>query len=44
MAEAGAKVNLLPSGVPGLDTLLGGGIVESSFNLVAGAPGAGKTR
>jgi circadian clock protein KaiC len=44
MAEGGrVKVNLIPSGIPGLDTLLGGGIVEYSFNLIAGAPGAGKT-
>lgn len=31
------------SGVPGLDAVLGGGLCEYSFNLVAGAPGAGKT-
>jgi circadian clock protein KaiC len=37
------KINLIPTGIPGLDTLLGGGIVEYSFNLIAGAPGAGKT-
>jgi circadian clock protein KaiC len=44
MAEGGrVKVNTIPSGIPGLDTLLGGGIVEYSFNLIAGAPGAGKT-
>lgn len=44
MAEAHrARINLLPSGIPGLDAVLGGGIVEFSFNLLAGAPGAGKT-
>src|SRR4030066_1014183 len=32
-----------PSGVPGLDSLLGGGIPEFSFNLIAGTPGGGKT-
>ena len=39
------KVNIgrLPSGVPGLDELLGGGIPEFSFNLIAGMPGSGKT-
>jgi len=39
------KVNIrqLPSGVPGLDELLGGGIPEYSFNLIAGVPGSGKT-
>jgi circadian clock protein KaiC len=33
----------LPSGVPGLDEVLGGGIPELSFNLIAGGPGGGKT-
>lgn len=39
------KVTLgtLSTGVPGLDTLLGGGLSEFSFNLIAGAPGSGKT-
>jgi len=36
-------LGLLPTGVPGLDELLGGGLVEYSFNLIAGAPGSGKT-
>ncbi len=36
-------IKLLPSGVPGLDTVLGGGLPEYSFNLIAGGPGAGKT-
>src|SRR5678815_1258009 len=31
------------SGIPGLDTILGGGLCEYSFNLIAGAPGVGKT-
>jgi circadian clock protein KaiC len=33
----------LPTGVPGLDEVLGGGVPEFSFNLVAGVPGSGKT-
>jgi circadian clock protein KaiC len=33
----------LATGVPGLDAVLGGGLCESSFNLIAGGPGAGKT-
>ncbi len=39
------KVNIrrLPTGVPGLDNLLGGGLPEFSFNLIAGTPGSGKT-
>nr|MDQ3309961.1 RAD55 family ATPase [Gemmatimonadota bacterium] len=38
-----AVINKLPTGVPGLDFILGGGIPEYSFNLVAGEPGTGKT-
>ncbi|MBW8456831.1 MAG: AAA family ATPase [Thiobacillus sp.] len=37
------KIRCLPSGVPGLDNLLGGGLPEFSFNLIAGTPGSGKT-
>ncbi len=37
------KINRLPTGVPGLDAVLGGGIPEFSFNLIAGQPGCGKT-
>jgi circadian clock protein KaiC len=33
----------VPTGVPGLDAVLGGGLCEYSFNLIAGAPGVGKT-
>jgi circadian clock protein KaiC len=33
----------LSTGVPGLDNLLGGGLPEFSFNLIAGTPGSGKT-
>ena len=33
----------VPTGVPGLDAVLGGGLCEYSFNLIAGPPGAGKT-
>jgi circadian clock protein KaiC len=36
-------IRQLPTGVPGLDQVLGGGLPEFSFNLIAGAPGAGKT-
>src|SRR5665213_378961 len=31
------------TGVPGLDAVLGGGLPEYSFNMIAGSPGAGKT-
>ena len=33
----------METGVPGFDVVLGGGLPENSFNLVAGGPGAGKT-
>ena len=33
----------LSTGVPGLDAVLGGGLPEFSFNLIAGEPGTGKT-
>ena len=36
-------IRRLPTGVPGLDAVLGGGVPEYSFNLITGAPGAGKT-
>src|SRR4028118_14286 len=37
------KIGTLPTGVPGLDEILGGGLPEYSFNILAGAPGGGKT-
>ena len=36
-------IRQLPTGVPGLDEILGGGLPEFSFNIIAGAPGSGKT-
>jgi len=33
----------IPTGVPGLDAMLGGGLLEGSAVLVSGAPGVGKT-
>jgi circadian clock protein KaiC len=41
--EERTPISSLTSGVPGLDTVLGGGLPEFSFNLVAGGPGSGKT-
>jgi circadian clock protein KaiC len=38
-----ASINLLATRVPGLDEVLGGGLPEFSFNLIAGQPGCGKT-
>jgi circadian clock protein KaiC len=37
------KIERLPTGVPGLDEILGGGLPEYSFNLIGGPPGCGKT-
>ncbi|MEP6573138.1 MAG: ATPase domain-containing protein [Gemmatimonadota bacterium] len=36
-------ISQLKTGVPGLDEVLGGGLPELSFNLIAGGPGSGKT-
>jgi len=36
-------IKKLPTGVRGLDDILGGGVPEYSFNIVAGTPGCGKT-
>jgi KaiC/GvpD/RAD55 family RecA-like ATPase len=40
MAE---KIHRIPTGVPGLDKLIDGGIPKGSVVLVTGAPGTGKT-
>ena len=42
-SEERTVIRSLPSGVPGLDAVLGGGLPEYSFNLIAGGPGSGKT-
>jgi circadian clock protein KaiC len=36
-------IRQLPTGVRGLDDILGGGLPEFSFNIIAGTPGCGKT-
>jgi circadian clock protein KaiC len=36
-------IRKLPTRVPGLDQILGGGLPEFSFNLIVGSPGSGKT-
>jgi circadian clock protein KaiC len=38
-----ATIRQLPTGVRGLDEILGGGLPEFSFNIIAGTPGCGKT-
>lgn len=37
------RIRQIPTGVPGLDEILGGGLPEYSFNIIAGSPGCGKT-
>jgi len=37
------QITSLETGVSGLDAVLGGGLPEYSFTMVAGSPGAGKT-
>ncbi|MDQ2664610.1 MAG: AAA family ATPase [Gemmatimonadota bacterium] len=37
------RIEGLITGVPGLDTVLGGNLPRLSFNLIAGSPGSGKT-
>src|SRR4026209_273272 len=37
------KIRQLPTGVRGLDEIVGGGLPEFSFNIIAGSPGCGKT-
>jgi circadian clock protein KaiC len=37
------KIRKLSTGVPGLDEIVGGGLPEFSFNIIAGEPGSGKT-
>ena len=36
-------IRQLPTGVRGLDEIMGGGLPEYSFNIIAGTPGCGKT-
>ena len=43
MISTKATIHRLATGVPGLDEVLGGGLPELSFNLIAGPPGCGKT-
>jgi circadian clock protein KaiC len=43
MTNGKALINRLKTGVAGLDEILGGGLPEYSFNIIAGPPGSGKT-
>jgi len=36
-------LNKLPTGIPGLDSILAGGFPELSVNIISGPPGSGKT-
>jgi circadian clock protein KaiC len=41
--SAAAALERLPSGIPGLDTILGGGFFRAGVYIVQGMPGSGKT-
>jgi circadian clock protein KaiC len=43
MNSSKVPIKKLHTGVPGLDQILGGGLPEYSFNIIAGSPGCGKT-
>jgi circadian clock protein KaiC len=43
MNNSKPTIRRFATGVPGLDDILGGGLPEYSFNLIAGRPGSGKT-
>ena len=43
MMTGKVAINRLQTTVAGLDEILGGGLPEFSFNLIAGPPGCGKT-
>ena len=40
---ANVTIRKLPSGVQGLDEILGGGLPQYTFNIIGGMPGCGKT-
>jgi circadian clock protein KaiC len=42
-AEGRGLIESLATDTPGLDAVLGGGLPEFSFNLIAGGPGSGKS-
>ena len=42
-AQDRVTIRKLPTGVPALDEILGVGLPEFSFNIIAGAPGCEKT-
>ena len=44
MSEQGkVTIGKMATGVPGLDAVMGDGLPDFSFNIIAGAPGGGKT-
>lgn len=38
-----SELQVIPTGIPNLDTILGGGVPAFSLNIIAGKPGTGKT-
>lgn len=43
MEQKKVAIRKLSTGIPGLDEIMGGGLPEFSFNIIAGTPGCGKT-
>ena len=43
MTTVKTTIHRLLTGIAGLDEVLGGGLPEYSFNIIAGPPGSGKT-
>ena len=43
MKKKPCRISTIPTGVPNLDTILGGGVPEGSLSIVAGLAGSGKT-
>src|ERR1700709_252101 len=42
-AAMSSESDRFSTGIPGLDTILGGGVFEGGIYIIQGAPGAGKT-
>jgi circadian clock protein KaiC len=41
--SAKVAIHKMPTGIPGFDDILNGGLPEFSFNIICGTPGCGKT-
>ena len=43
MTDPSQPIDRMSTGVPGLDTVLGGGLLKGGVYMVTGPPGGGKT-